>query len=46
VQFSLGTEELRIYDRQMRRTVEPGKVSVMVGPDSEHLTNTELTVTQ
>jgi len=46
VLFTLGTEELRIYDRQMRRTVEPGKVSVMVGPDSEHLTNTELTVTQ
>ena len=45
VQFTLGTEELRIYDRQMHRTVEPGKVSVMVGPDSAHLTNTELTVT-
>jgi beta-glucosidase len=46
VQFDLGPEELRIWDRQMNRTVEPGKVTVMVGPDSAHLSNVELTVTQ
>ena len=43
VQFDLGPEELRIWDRQMHRVVEPGKVSVMVGPDSEHLSSVELT---
>jgi beta-glucosidase len=46
VQFTLGPEELRIYNRQMKRVVEPGKISVMVGPDSAHLTTVELTATQ
>lgn len=46
VQFNLGTEELRIYDRQMKRVVEPGKIDVMVGPDSAHLTTVVLTATQ
>jgi beta-glucosidase len=46
VKFAIGPEELRIWDRQMKRVVEPGKVDVMVGPDSSHLTKVELTVTQ
>ena len=46
VQFNLGTEELRIYDRQMKRVVEPGKIDVMIGPDSAHLTTVVLTATQ
>jgi len=46
VEFDLGAEELRIWDRQMKRVVEAGKISVMVGPDSEHLTTVELTTTK
>jgi beta-glucosidase len=46
VKFAIGPEELRIWDRQMKRVVESGKVDVMVGPDSSHLTKVELTVTQ
>jgi beta-glucosidase len=46
VRFTVGPEELRIWNRQMKRVVEPGKIDVMVGPDSAHLTKVELTATQ
>ena len=37
VSFSLGTEALQFYNRAMKRVVEPGKFTVMVGPNSVDL---------
>jgi beta-glucosidase len=34
VDFKLGSEELAIFDRTMRRVVEPGKFDIMVGASS------------
>ena len=34
VDFKLGPEELAIFDRSMRRVVEPGKCDIMVGASS------------
>ncbi|HEX7506629.1 MAG TPA: glycoside hydrolase family 3 N-terminal domain-containing protein [Polyangia bacterium] len=34
VDFKLGPEELAIFDRTMRRVVEPGKFDIMVGASS------------
>jgi len=39
ITFRITPEKLQFYDRQMKRVVEPGKFSVMVGGDSiTHLT--------
>jgi len=35
VEFTLGPRELGLYDRDMRFTVEPGTIKVMVGDSSE-----------
>jgi len=45
VTFKLGPQELQFYNRQMKRTVEPGKFTVMVGPNSVDLQSTTLEVT-
>ena len=37
VSFKLGTEALQFYNRDMKRAVEPGKFTVMVGPNSADL---------
>jgi beta-glucosidase len=37
VTFKLGTEALQFYNRDMKRVVEPGKFTVMVGPNSVDL---------
>src|SRR5208283_1732353 len=37
VSFKLGPEALQFYNRDMKRVVEPGKFSVMVGPNSGDL---------
>jgi len=37
VSFTLGPKELQFYNRQMKRVVEPGKFTVMVGPNSVEL---------
>src|SRR5450755_1755549 len=34
VAFTLGTPALQFYNRDMKRVVEPGKFTVMVGPNS------------
>jgi beta-glucosidase len=34
VQFTLTAEELKFYDREMKRTIEPGTFRVYVGPSS------------
>jgi beta-glucosidase len=44
VTFGVGAEELSILDAQMRRTVEPGKVDILVGANSAETSSVELTV--
>jgi beta-glucosidase len=44
VTFSVGPEELRFYNRDMKRVVEPGTFKIMVGPNSVDLTSATLTV--
>ncbi len=44
VTFEVGTEELSILDAQMKRTVEPGKVEVLVGANSAETSTVVLTV--
>jgi beta-glucosidase len=45
VTFALGPKELQFYNRQMKRIVEPGKFTVMVGPNSVDLQTATLEVT-
>jgi beta-glucosidase len=44
VTFSIGAEELRFYNREMKRVVEPGGFKIMVGPNSVDLTSVSLNV--
>jgi beta-glucosidase len=44
VTFTIGPEELRFYNREMRRVVEPGTFKLMVGPNSVDLISVTLTV--
>ena len=44
VTFNIGPEELRFYNREMKRVVEPGSFKVMVGPNSVDLTSLSLEV--
>jgi beta-glucosidase len=44
VTFDVGAEELSILDAQMKRTVEAGKVEVLVGANSAETVPVELTV--
>ncbi|HZD31961.1 MAG TPA: fibronectin type III-like domain-contianing protein [Candidatus Angelobacter sp.] len=37
VSFTLGPRELQFYNRDMKRVVEPGQFTVMVGPNSAEL---------
>jgi beta-glucosidase len=43
--FRLGPEALSLYDRQMRRVVEPGRFLVYVGGSSSDVINTRFEVT-
>jgi beta-glucosidase-like glycosyl hydrolase len=45
VELVVGRAELQFYNREMKRVVEPGKFIVMVGPNSNDLLTTTLTVT-
>jgi beta-glucosidase len=45
VSFEVGADELSILNAQMKRTVEPGPVDVLVGPNSSETTSVELKVT-
>ena len=45
VTFKLGPQELQFYNRQMKRVVEPGKFTVMIGPNSVDLQKATLEVT-
>ena len=44
VTFEVGTDELSILDAQMKRTVESGKVDVLVGSNSIETSSVELSV--
>ena len=44
VTFQIGSEELRFYNREMKRVVEPGTFKIMVGPNSMDLTSVSLEV--
>jgi beta-glucosidase len=44
VSFKLGTQALQFYNRDMKRVVEPGKFTVMVGPNSVDLKTATLEV--
>ena len=44
IEFVLTPEQLGFYNRQMKFVVEPGEFRVMVGPDSENVTETKFEV--
>jgi beta-glucosidase len=44
VTFTLGPQELSLINRDMKRVVEPGTFTVMVGTDSDKLQNVKLEV--
>jgi beta-glucosidase len=44
VSFTVGPEQLRFWNREMERVVEPGGFQLMVGTDSADLETVELTV--
>jgi len=44
VTFDIGAEELSILDASMRRVVEPGRVDVLVGPNSAETYPVQLSV--
>lgn len=46
VEFALGFDELNFLNRDMHRVVEPGTFKIMVGGNSEELTETTLTVAE
>ncbi len=46
VSFNLSPEKLWFYNIDMKRVVEPGKFRVFIGPDSQHLQETEFTVVE
>ncbi len=45
VTFTLGPAALQFYNREMKRVVEPGKFTVMVGPNSADLQSAKFEVT-
>ena len=45
VTFSLGSDALALYDRQMRRVVEPGSFTVFAGTSSDAVLSTRFDVT-
>jgi beta-glucosidase len=46
VAFSVGPEQLAVWNRVMKRVVEPGLVDVFVGPNSNALDSVSLEVRQ
>ncbi|HEX7061319.1 MAG TPA: glycoside hydrolase family 3 N-terminal domain-containing protein [Woeseiaceae bacterium] len=45
VTFSLGPEDFRLWNIDMREVIEPGEFEIMTGPNSVDLQSTVLTVT-
>jgi beta-glucosidase len=46
VELALGPQELSFLNREMRRVVEPGTFTIMVGGNSDDLITTKLTVVE
>jgi beta-glucosidase len=46
ITFDVGPEQNSILDAQMKKTVEPGQVDVLIGPNSAETTKTELVVAE
>jgi beta-glucosidase len=46
VTFTLGEKDFRLWDKELRRVVEPGDFQVMVGSSSSDVKSATLTVTQ
>ena len=46
VSFVVGPEELSIWDLQMKRTVEPGPVDLLLGASSAETSSVRLTITE
>lgn len=46
VSFNVGSDQLSILDRQMKRTVEPGPVDILLGSSSVDTAPVHLTVTE
>jgi beta-glucosidase len=46
VSFDVGPEQLSILDAQMKRTVEPGAVDVLIGPNSTETQKVELVIAE
>jgi beta-glucosidase len=44
ITFPVGPEQLRFYNREMKRVVEPGQFTLMLGPNSAEFTTVSLTV--
>ncbi len=44
VTFTVGTRELRMYNQEIKRVVEPGLFNIMVGGNSQELKTAVLTV--
>jgi len=44
VEFTLGPDELSYLNREMRRVVEPGTFTIMLGGNSVDLIETKLNV--
>ncbi|RLD80447.1 MAG: hypothetical protein DRJ07_10450, partial [Bacteroidetes bacterium] len=44
ITFKLTSEELAIWNREMKKVVEPGEFEVMVGGNSVKLLKTKFTV--
>ena len=45
VTFRLGADAFSLYDRQMRKVVEPGTFTIFVGTNSDDVTSTHVEVT-
>jgi beta-glucosidase len=44
VEIAIRPDSLALWNREMKRVVEPGEFTVMAGPDSEDVKSTTLTV--
>jgi beta-glucosidase len=44
ISFSIGTDALQFYNRDMERVVEAGEFDIMVGNSSDNVKTTVLTV--
>ncbi len=46
VSFEVGPDQLPILDAQMKKTVEPGTVDILLGPNWVQMSSVRLTITE